>query len=217
MITLIGTIHVIDLSNQLIKTFDEIEPDLICIESGEKRYEIGLLMENNPIQFKKEISSNKILFSMIQIQKFEKTLAKKNKTKLGGEFSTAIKYAETHNILCEHIDMDLEELIKLWKSKSIFVRFLFTCFLFKFRIISYFLPRFVINKIIKCVMNSKESTGRMIVSRNKHMVTELKKLNLKYDNIIAVVGNRHINGMSRLLEKEKIDFRFIRTGNLIQN
>jgi len=224
MITLIGTIHVIDLSKQLVKTFDEIKPDLICVESGKKRYELGRLLERNPKQFKKEKYKYGIPISVIQIQKYEKTLAKKNNAELGKEFKTSVDYAVSHNIPFEFIDIDLEEYIRLWNSASIIERGIIFILLMRYRIKAIIRPNSIIKKSFK-EMDKKQKninkSPRIFIDkinqiRNKHMAKQLEKFNQCYNNIIVIVGNRHVFDISRFLKESGVTLTYIDVKDLMK-
>ena len=67
-ILLIGTVHVFDLSNELVALFDKEKPDVICVEFDETRY-------RSAITGKRKIK--KVPFFLKQLFKIEKGLAKK--------------------------------------------------------------------------------------------------------------------------------------------
>jgi len=54
MITIIGTRHTYDLSNKLIEVFDEISPDVICVEMSQNRYEQSIMKFFNKKEYKKK-------------------------------------------------------------------------------------------------------------------------------------------------------------------
>ena len=58
MITLIGTGHVFNLTQQLLDIFDEIRPEIICVELDKQRYDAKYLNK----QIHRSIKTNQKIF-----------------------------------------------------------------------------------------------------------------------------------------------------------
>ena len=54
----------------------------------------------------------------------------------------------------------------------------------------------------------------LIDERNEYMTNNLEKANEQYEKVIAVVGDGHIPGLTRLLEEKEIDFETVRLNEL---
>ena len=49
----------------------------------------------------------------------------------------------------------------------------------------------------------------LIDERNEHMVQQLKVANEQHEKIIAVIGDGHVPGISKLLEKKELEYETI--------
>jgi pheromone shutdown protein TraB len=206
MITLIGTAHILNLKNELNEIFNKIKPDVICIELDNKRF--------------------KFFNNMLKINE------KKN---FGIDMLTAISYAKKHNIDTELIDKpdsgDTNKYFKLLSFSQKIKYFIKFILILSFGLfLPYIFLYFSGRKIIKSLNNymdgksTDNSEGRkdsemykfLIKERDKHMFDRIKQLSMKYNNIVAVVGDAHINGISTSLDKNKIEFKAIRLKDYIK-
>jgi len=145
------------------------------------------------------------------------------------EVHMCIFYAQAHNLQYKFIDVDTKELNKLWKSIPILIRGFFAIFLSMICIITLIVPSILYklsSKILNIFRKNKNSSKRnrklvdvgfskgfdskLLDYRNEYMVNNLKILNKKYGNIVLCVGDKHVSGISRLLEKDGIEHRSTR-------
>jgi pheromone shutdown protein TraB len=226
MITIIGTKHIYDLSKPLIKIFNEISPDLICVEMGKNRYESWLLKKFKPDEFQRRRNEFRYPFTLRQIDKFENNLARKRGISPAEEIHMSIFYAQAHKIPYEFVDIDSKELTEVWNSISLWQRsFLAIIFTFS-RFLSILIPNIIFEIILKFgdklvkdreIGISKAFDSKIIDYRNEFMVNNLKKLLLNHQKIILCVGDGHVPGISKLLSGEGVQFRSIRFKELISN
>ena len=74
MITLIGTGHVFNLSQALINIFEDIQPEILCVELDKQRYNALLIKQTNPDKYKEMQKNLPILYKLLS--KFQDEMAK---------------------------------------------------------------------------------------------------------------------------------------------
>ena len=136
---------------------------------------------------------------------------------------TAVKYAQSHQIPLEFIDMNAQKLFSnMLKSMSLSEKFKL--------ILSGVVGLFVSKKKVEIELKKIESEfdgyieqiakkfptikRTLIDERNNHMAKKLVKLTEEKQKIIACVGDGHISGMSKLLDEENIEYITIRLSEL---
>lgn len=224
MITLIGTGHIFDLSQPLLKIFEEKKPDILCVELDKERYNALLIKQRDPKGYEKYGRNLPLLYKMLA--RFQDNLAKKYGVEAGEEMITTINYAQTHNLPLAFIDMNAQVLfIKMLKSMSIrekikmFLSGLSGLFVSK-RHVEEELKRIEedFDKYITEIENTFPTVKKILVDeRNEYMVDQLVSLNEQYKNIIAVVGDGHIPGMSKLLKEKGVEFGTVRLKDLLSS
>jgi pheromone shutdown-related protein TraB len=221
MIYLIGTGHVFDLSSALLKIFDEKSPDVLCVELDKQRYKALMLKQKNPEEYKKIQKNVPIIYKLLS--RFQEGMAKEYGVVAGEEMLTTINYANTHNLPVAFIDMNAQNMFsRMLKTMS---------FSEKFKLLfSGFGGLFVNKKRVEKELSKIEKNydkylleiGEkfptikkvLIDERDQHMVNQLTAASSKYENVIAVIGDGHIPGITELLKKKEIDFETIRLNEL---
>lgn len=216
MITLIGTAHILNLSQVLIKIFDEKQPDMICIELDSKRYNVLI---NRDLQTKNRDTPALYKF----LAWFQEKLAREYGVTAGDEMITAIKYAEEHDIPFSMIDMDAQLLFtRMLKSMSILekIRLIFS------GLLSLLIGKKQVEKELDYIeenfndflqeVNKKYPTIKKVLidERNEFMAKKLIELSKEYQDIIAIVGEGHIPGISSILRENNIEVETIRLSTL---
>jgi len=221
MITIIGTGHVFNLTQGLIETFDERQPDILCIELDRQRFNALMLKQTDPEKYKQAGKNLPPIYKMLA--RMQEGLAEEYGVQPGQEMLTTIHYAQTHQIPIEFIDMNAQKLFsKMLKKMSIRekIRLLFSgfggLFVSKKKVeseLNDIQDNFdtYINQISKKFPTIKKI---LIDDRNQYMVNQIKRLNERYQTLIAVVGDGHVPGLGELLKKENIDFDTIRLSQL---
>jgi pheromone shutdown protein TraB len=221
MITLIGTGHVFDLSSAIIDIFDEKIPDVICVELDRQRYN-ALMIKNTDYERYKNTRKNVPLIYKI-LARFQDNMAKEYGVNAGDEMLTAIKYAQSHQIPLEFIDMNAQKLFSnMLKSMSISekLRLLLS------GIGGLFVSKKKVESELKKIENEFDdyiekisekfpTIKRVLIDeRNSYMTKKLISLSEEKNNIFACIGDGHINGISKLLIQENINFDVIRLKEL---
>jgi len=221
MITLIGTGHVFNLSQALLKIFDEKQPNILCVELDKQRYQALILKQTDPEGYKQQGKNLPIIYKLLA--RFQEGIANEYGVTPGEEMLTTINYAQTHQLPISFIDMNAQELFnRMLKTMSFSekIRLMFSGFG------GFFVSKKHIEKELSKIQENFdkyiEEIGKkfptikrvLIDERNMHMARQLVDANEKYEQVIAVVGDGHIPGLSEMLNKKEIKFESIRLNQL---
>jgi len=221
MITLIGTGHIFQLTQILLSIFDEKQPEVIAVELDINRYRSLLMKHTNPDQI--EQMQKKQPFIYRTLGKYQQDLAEQFGVSAGDEMLTSILYTQSHQIPCACIDMDAQKVLnQLIKQMTIREKMKF----FFSGLSGFFISKKKLDsEIAKLEQNVDSYMEEMakifptikkvlIDQRNQYMVKNLMKLTEKHENIIAVVGDGHVPGLSDLLKNKELAFETIRLREL---
>jgi pheromone shutdown protein TraB len=221
MIILIGTGHVFNLSQQLIQIFDEKQPEIICVELDKQRYNALLAKKTNPRVYKEYEKKVPLIYKLLS--RFQDGMAKEYGVVAGQEMLTAISFANRHQLPLAFIDMNAQNLFKKmlkqmsWSEK---LKLLFS------GIGGFFVSKKRVEKELKKIENDFDSyvdkigyrfptiKEVLVDERNHFMTQQLAQVNEQYSKIIAIVGDGHIPGISKLLKDKEIHFETIRLSEL---
>ena len=206
MITLIGTGHVFNLSDALLNIFDEKQPDILCVELDKQRFNALMMKKHDPDGYKKAEKNLPIIYKLLS--RFQESMANEYGVTAGEEMLTTINYAQSHQLPIAFIDMNAQRLFsRMLKTMS---------FSEKFRIMfsgigGLFISKKRVEKELEKLEGNfdiyLEQIGKkfptikrvLIDERNEHMVQQLKVANEQHEKIIAVIGDVHVPGISKLL------------------
>jgi pheromone shutdown protein TraB len=221
MITLIGTGHVFNLSQALLDIFEEKQPEVLCVELDKQRYNALMLKRSDPDAYKKHEKNVPILYKLLA--RFQEGMANEYGVTAGAEMLTTIDFARNHQLPLTFIDMNAQNLFKKMLKKMTLkekIKLMFS------GLAGFFVNKKHVEKELKKIdkdfdkyieqIGEKFPTIKSILidERDKFMVQHLSTANEQYGKIIAVVGDGHIPGLSRLLDKKEIDYETIRLGEL---
>ena len=221
MITLIGTGHVFDLSDALLQVFDELQPDTICVELDQQRYQ-QLLMKRQQQHTSKKIPRD-VPFLYRVLARFQQNLAKKYGVTPGEEMVTAIQYAQNHQLPMHLIDMNAQTVFsQMLRNMTLKEKFRLLLSGVGGLFVSQKRVETELDKIQGDFTSYLDQIGKkfptikesLIDKRNLFMVNKLLQLNKEFDQIAVCVGDGHIPGMSLLLEKEQVAVETIRLKQL---
>jgi pheromone shutdown-related protein TraB len=215
MITLIGTGHVFDLSKQITDIFDQKQPDILCIELDEQRYQGLMLKQTNSVKYQEASKNQPIIYKLLA--RFQDGIANEYGVKAGQEMITTIEYAQSHQIPLAFIDMNAQNMFsKMLKKMSISekIKIMFSgiggFFISKKRVEQENFDVYL-NEIGKKYPTIKRV---LIDERNSFMAQQLISASEKYEKIIAVVGDGHIPGLIELLKKNEISHETVRLSEI---
>ena len=209
MITLIGTGHVFNLSHALINIFENKQPKALCVELDNQRYNALMMKQTKPKQYKE--TTEKLPFIYKILAEFQERVAKEYDVTVGEEMLVTINYAKDHQLPVFFIDLNAQQLFnEMLKTMSFSekIRFLLS------GISGFFVNKKQVEKELSEIEENLdkylEKIGRkfptikhvLIDKRNSFMAHQLQTINEKYDKIIAIVGDGHIPGLTRLLNKK---------------
>ncbi|UCE73465.1 MAG: TraB/GumN family protein [Methanomassiliicoccales archaeon] len=204
MITIIGVAHVFDISRNLENAIIERNPSVVCVELDSARFQ-ALYSSGG---------ERDLPFIYMMLANFQKKIAKKYGTEVGREMITAVETAKMLNAKLACIDMEASKIVsEFWRSMTRVERIKLLFALFT----SIFIRKKRIEKELKRFEENDEyyleSFGRefptaksvLIDERNVHMAESIKKLSVEHENIVAVVGDGHVEGIRKLLGLSNVE------------
>jgi len=224
MITLIGTGHVFNLSNALLNIFDEKQPEILCVELDKQRFNALMMKKNDPEAYKKVEKNLPIIYKLLS--RFQESMANEYGVTAGDEMITTINYAQSHQLPVAFIDMNAQRLFsRMLKSMSLSE---------KLRMMlsgvgGLFVSKKRVEKELKRLEGNFdtyiEQIGKkfptikrvLIDERNEHMAQQLKMATEQHEKVIAVIGDGHVPGISKILKKKELEFETIRLSELRNN
>ncbi|MBC7129490.1 MAG: TraB/GumN family protein [Thermoplasmatales archaeon] len=197
---ILGVGHVFDIEERIEEIISEEKPDAIALELDEERASVIEGKDNDNKRF---------VFSFYYfLSKYQENIAKKLGREVGKEMVAAMKIAKSRNIPVFYIDKKSYEVIaKLWNELSLKEKILFLSSLF----LSLFRSRKEIEKELNEIKDKADEIideigkkfpkiKRILVDeRDEHMAYSLMNLSEKYNKILAIVGEGHISGISRII------------------
>jgi len=221
MITLIGTGHVFDLANAILRVLDEKNPDVICVELDKQRYNALMMKLSNPEAYKSAGKKLPLLYKLLA--RFQDSMAKEYGVTAGDEMLTAINYAQSRQLPVEFIDMDAQYLFpRMLKAMPLpeKLKLMLTgfggFFVSKKRVekeLSNFENDF--DEYIEQIGEKFPTIKRVLIDdRNAYMTQRLVELNEQHERVVAVVGDGHVPGLSKLLSEKNIVFEATRLSEL---
>lgn len=212
---IVGVGHVFNIGDRIAEIISKEEPEAIAIELDEKR--AIAIEKRNDIKKKREFSFYYFLAS------YQENIAKKLGMELGREMITAMEIAKRKGLPLFYIDKDAGEVVnKLWNEISLKEKLslFFALFLSLFRSkkgIEKELneikdkPDEIIDEIGKKFPKIKKI---LVDERDEHMANSLINLSEKYNKIVAIVGEGHVNGISKIIDG-KVNFEIIHLKDII--
>jgi pheromone shutdown protein TraB len=204
MITLIGVGHVFDISRSLENAIVSRNPSVVCVELDPARYQ-ALYAKGK---------ERELPFIYMMLARFQEKIAKKYGTEVGSEMITAIETAKTINAKLAFIDMEASKIIsEFWRTMTFSERVklffaLATSIFVRKKRIEKELERFEANDEYYLESFGREfPTAKTILidDRNVYMAESIMKLSENYENIVAVVGDGHVEGIKRLLQTPDVE------------
>lgn len=221
MITIIGTGHVFNLSQGITNILEEKQPDIICVELDKQRYQTLMFRKQNPEEYEKRRKNAPFIYNILAT--FQDNMAQKYGVEAGDEMLTAIEYARSHQIPIAFIDMDAQNLFRKMLKKMGFrekIRLMLS------GITGFFVSKKLVeqevenieqdfDKYLEKIAEKFPTIKKVLIDdRNEYMVNKLIKTDEEFEKIVAVVGDGHIPGLIKLLEKNEKKFETVRLKEL---
>ncbi|MDI6887299.1 MAG: TraB domain-containing protein [Candidatus Thermoplasmatota archaeon] len=200
MLTLIGVAHVFDLAQQIERLILDKSPNVVGVELDKTRY----------LALKQKLPRTELSLPYKLLALFQQKVAAKYGTKVGQEMLIGVETARKLNIDVAFIDMEgVQIFAKLWKSMRFDekLKFLlggfFGLFIRKERI-ERELAKFEASydQYMELFGNEFPTVKRVLIDeRDQWMANRIRKLCEKYANVLAIVGDGHIEGLKKLLSE----------------
>lgn len=217
MITIIGTIHVVDIAEPIMFLIKHIWPQAVLVELDMGRYN-ALNGESSGQPQEPKDDEN---WMARHTAEYQKKLATKNRSAVGKEMLTAVQTGRLVGAEIGFIDDNAAETIqKAWDAMPFGERFKYT--------LSAFRDRFRGQKDVQRIIDDSEYSDQaletmrrryptftkiLVDDRNELMADQIRKYCDKYDEIVVVVGDAHVEGIASLLSDK--DIRKVRLADIL--
>ncbi|WP_027627553.1 TraB/GumN family protein [Ruminiclostridium cellobioparum] len=215
-IILVGTAHVSKESTELVRqVIAEETPDSVCIELDEQRYD----SIQNPKRWEstdivKVVKSKKVgfLIANLILSGYQKKLAKKLGTNVGGEMLEAIASAKDVNAQLVLADRNIQTtLLRIWRKLSLWEKLkLIFSLTFSFgedteissEDLQELLKEDMLESAISGLRKQFPAVGQILISeRDQYLAFKIK--NAPGQKIVAVLGGAHVPGVKKEIFKEQ--------------
>ncbi|MCD6481941.1 MAG: TraB/GumN family protein [Thermoplasmata archaeon] len=215
-LTIVGVGHVFNIAEKVRKIIEDKRPDAVAVELDYLRARALLEKEE-----RKKIKNNFLYYMLGRLQE---RISSKFGVESGDEMLAAMEAAAATGAKIYFIDMNANKVIrKLWKSLS----FKRKIQIFASAFLSIFLSKEDVEKEVQhfesnpdlymdgMEKNFPEFKKILIDERNEHMAHHLRNIMGFEEKIVAVMGEGHVNGIKKILEKDGIKIEIIHLSDLL--
>ncbi len=218
MITIIGTIHVVNIAEPIMFFIKHIWPQAVLVELDMRRYNCMCAEQEKNGQEKKPDDDS---WMISHAAEYQKKMAESRNTSVGNEMLTAVQTGRLVGAEIGFIDDDaLGTLQRAWEEMPKKERFRYWLLTIRDR----FRGEKDLQKIIDDSKNADKAiedmrrryptfTRILVDDRNKKMADQIREYTEKYDEIVVVVGDAHVEGIAELLSDKEI--RKIRLADIL--
>jgi len=204
MITIVGVGHVFDLKQRIRQIITERGPDVVCVELDEARY--------RALKYGSEKGNVPLTYRLLAY--FQDRMAGEYNSEPGSEMLTAIEVADEINARTEFIDMDA---VSLWSHLRKSMSFREKSKLLFSSIATLFTSRKTVERELDNFQNNEEAymeilgneyptmKKALVDDRNTYMAMKIRDIARFYRNVLVVVGDAHISGITRILGMKDIE------------
>jgi pheromone shutdown protein TraB len=213
MITLVGVGHVFQLRSNVQAIIGRVRPDLVCVELDRMRYDALVSREKG--------RGPSLVYTMLS--SFQERLAESYGSSVGDEMLAAVEAAKEVGANVALIDIDASSVFRrVWSELTLKERVL----LFMSALGGVFITKKRVEKELeRFEEHQDEYMGELaarfptlkrilIDERDVHMAGQLKLLHDIHPNIVAVLGDGHIQGISRLLGEMSLEHEVLRLSEI---
>ena len=220
MITIVGTGHVFNLAEPVAFIAKNTWPDAVLLELDVGRMNAMTIAQSG------DAPAEEPEMSAIyrQTARYQQRMSEEHGAKLGGEFLAAINAGKLAGADIIPIDTDAMRVMnEMWAEMSTKERI-------RYRLsgISDSIGgKRKVADVQKSFANDEEAyiegmrrryptlVRKLIDERNQHMADQINKASETYSNIVVIVGDAHVEGISKLLTEN--DIRKVRLADLMDN
>jgi pheromone shutdown protein TraB len=205
MITLIGVGHVFDIESQVRRAIGERRPSVVCVELDRARFHSLMSEASGP-------SGGPLPYNALAL--FQKFIARKYGTDVGREMIAAVTSAREIGADVAFIDMDATVVFqRFWKGMTfeekvkMFVGLISGLFVRK-KSVDREIERFEEDSgaYLEAFGEEFPSIKKILIDdRNAHMARAIEKISETHLNIVAVIGDGHVEGVRDLLSEKDVD------------
>jgi pheromone shutdown protein TraB len=194
MITLVGVGHVFDLKNQVRSIILNRRPQVVCIELDRGRFEAML----------EKGHTDDAPFSYRLLSLMQRFIARKYEVQLGEEMLTAARVSKEVGARLAFIDMDASVFYQRVTANMSFEE--------KIKMLAgalggMFVRKKRIEKELKNYENNVDTFEKefpsikkvLVDERNEYMARAIREVHNSYADIVVVIGDGHVEGISRLI------------------
>jgi len=213
MITIIGTIHVVNIAEPIMFFIKHIWPDAVLVELDVTRF--------NALQGDSKESDDKVDKMFEHTAKYQQKLAENNRSSVGNEMLTAVQTGRLVGAEIGFIDDDaMRTLQRAWDAMTFGERF-------RYRL-SMIRDRFKGQKDVQRIIDDSQYADRamedmrrrypnfvrvLVDERNERMASQVRDYAERFTNIVVVVGDAHVEGIADLLSDMEV--RKIRLADIL--
>ncbi len=213
MITIIGTIHVVNIAEPIMFFIKHIWPDAVLVELDVTRF--------NALQGDSKESDDKVDKMFEHTARYQQKLAENNRSSVGNEMLTAVQTGRLVGAEIGFIDDDaMRTLQRAWDAMTFGERF-------RYRL-SMIRDRFKGQKDVQRIINDSQYADRamedmrrrypnfvrvLVDERNERMASQVRDYAERFTNIVVVVGDAHVEGIADLLSDMEV--RKIRLADIL--
>lgn len=213
---LIGTAHVSEASAALVRqVIDAEQPDSICIELDERRYETM----KNPKEWENTdliavIKSKRVGFMLanLALSSYQKRIAQKLDVKVGGEMLEGIRCAEEQDATLVLADRDIQTtFLRIWRN----LNFMEKCKLISGLFFSFgedesvseadlqaLMQEDMLESVLHDVRTAFPKIGHILISeRDQYLAQKIRSA--PGDKVVAILGAAHVPGILQELQSEE--------------
>lgn len=213
MITIIGTIHVVNIAEPIMFFIKHIWPDAVLVELDVTRF--------NALQGDPKESDDKVDKMFEHTARYQQKLAENNRSSVGNEMLTAVQTGRLVGAEIGFIDDDaMRTLQRAWDAMTFGERF-------RYRL-SMIRDRFKGQKDVQRIIDDSQYADRaiedmrrrypnfvrvLVDERNERMASQVRDYAERFTNIVVVVGDAHVEGIADSLSDMEV--RKIRLADIL--
>ncbi|HEB37532.1 MAG TPA: hypothetical protein ENI14_02595 [Thermoplasmatales archaeon] len=196
MITIVGIKHTEALEKQLESLIFKVKPDVICVELDRFRYKVrrGEVSEEEMGLYKKNLPP---IYKTVSLFKYRSQV--ESGVKRDWDVDVVLRISEEIGAEVVPIDMD-QDLVYKRIEENISFREKIELMLGLFRRMDFYGEQE--EKSYEKEFSKKFPTlmRYLMDERTEFMAGEVRNLSRKYERVLVVVGNAHLEGMAKLLK-----------------
>lgn len=223
MLTIIGTGHVFNIADPIVFIIKHSWPQAVCVELDKLRYDAitGNTEAVKAELARREASGERTAPVYEQSGRYQKRISSQNDVQAGADMAAAISAAKALGAEVFCVDVDAREaLTRMWDEMPRTERTRYRLSQVSDRIGG----RRKVDRVQKQYSGDEEAYMEsfrrkyptlvrvLIDERNEHMASEIRKVCSAHGDVVAVMGDGHVSGVTKLLSD--VPMRVVRLADL---